>query len=134
MENSLNLTRDEYERTHRDDTRIIMLKTPSKISTYYKGEFGPIETLPIFVFGIFTSFHLSDEAKDEFKHKIMYNNCENGKFRYPPTGIVVFLNDHFFGIFDDFEYIISLTPDYPGGRKLFQIANGGNMPYKITVK
>lgn len=130
MENPLSLSREEYERAYREDTAIEIARNPPKKSDYYKGEFGPIERLPGFLRGIFSSIYLSDEAKDEFKRRVLYGNFEDGKFKNPLSGFIIFLDDHFFGISDDFEYVISLEPSYDGGCRIFQIANGGGVYYK----
>lgn len=123
--NPLGLSREEYQKAYREDTEIEIARNPRKESNYYNGEFGPIQKLPEFMWGIFSSIYLSDDAKDEFKREVIYGNYIDGKFKNPPKGIVIFLDDHFFGISDDFDYVMSLEPKRKGAIELFQIAHGG---------
>lgn len=124
MENPLNLTKEEYDRLYREETIKFMKRNPSKKSNYYDGEFGPIDELPSFIRSIFTDLYVSDEAKDEFKKQIVYKCINDSDYCNSLSGIIVFLDGHFHGIFD-IEYALSLTPSYDGGLKLFQIGCGG---------
>lgn len=128
------VTQHEKDELYRIATEDHRRENPNRVSDYYDGEFGPIESLPHFIRNVFESTMVSDNAKDEFKDRVVYRYMNDGSFRRSLKGFIVFLNGKYYGIVKEMDDLMDLKPSYEGGMKTFHIGYNSSPIYKTTVR